>query len=371
MKANVWTRLAQTLPFRSARVNKAQPEVADLKGKVCASLVQICPAMLVFLFAAQARAAQAPATFQKTALDVDQYIAELESKSAAAGRLKDHPDEAARLLAQLPAEWVVTARGSGGQTYSIPTAWLRSRIGALDSDHSRAAEISGELVARLDAMRAGAQELSSVHVISISEARATLETILKRREFRGVAGPSPMRTWWNRFTDWLTDKVMRFFGGIGRHRTLSSSIVWLLAAAVGLFLLAWLVRSMLRVSRTTRLQLESPPAGKSEDWGRQALACADRGDYREAIHLAYGLALARLEESGLLEASRARTPREYLRLLPGEHARRPPFAALTARFERAWYAGREVCAEDFRGALAELGDLGCHLNWSRATADFS
>lgn len=330
---------------------------------------QVCPAILFFLAAGQACAAQgAQAPSGQTALDLHQYIAELESKSIAAGRLKDHPDEAARFLAQLPTEWVVTA---GGQSYPVNTAWLRSRVSALESDHNRAGEISEELVARLDAMRSGAQAMSTDQVMSTSAARASLETILRRREFRGVVGPSPVRNWWNRFTDWLADQLMRFFGGIGRHRVLSTSVMWLLAAAVGLFLLAWLIRSMLGFSRTTRLKLESPPAAEIEDWGLQALACGDRGEYREAIHLAYRLALVRLERSGLWETDRARTPREYVRLLPGEHPRRQPFAALTARFERAWYAARPASAEDFRGALAELGDLGCGLNWTRATADFS
>ena len=299
-------------------------------------------------------------------LDLAQYVAELENDSTAARRLKEHPAEAAGLEKELPTVWVVAA---SGQRYTVTTDWLRERLNALESDPGRAAEISGELVARLEAMRAAAQAMTPAPLPTTVAARSRLDNILKRREYRGVAGPNPLRTWWDRITDWIAEKLSILFGKARHHETVSTILVWLLAAGVILLLVVWLVRSALRISTGTSLKLESPPLPERGDWARQALACADRGDYREAIHLAYGLALARFEENGLWQLNAAHTPREYLRLVPREHVRRRPLAALTRRFERAWYGGKAVSQEDFRGALVELGDLGCPLAWNQATAN--
>jgi hypothetical protein len=303
---------------------------------------------------------------EQPSLDLSQYIAELERGSAAVHRLKEHPDEAGSLRKELPTEWTVVA---SGQKYVVPAAWFSAKLNALESDHSRAAEISGEVVARLDAMRAGAQAMAAAQSMDTPFARRRLDDILKRREYRGVTGPNPIRSWWDRATDWLSDKLAALLNGARRYGVLSATLLWLLAGGLALFLLVWLVRSVLRISTGTRLKLESPPLPESADWAQQALACANRGDYREAIRLAYSLAMARLEENGLWQLNAARTPREYLRLMPREHARRPPLAALTRRLERACYGGKAVSQEDFRGALVELGDLGCPLDWSPATTD--
>jgi hypothetical protein len=299
-------------------------------------------------------------------LDLQGYVAELEEYSAAAGRLKDHPEDAAGMQRDLPRQWVVTA---GGQSYAVPTDWLRERLDALRSGRGHPSDISRELVIRLNAMKASAQALVTAEPAANDAAQRRLNEILKRRDYRGVAGPGPFRSWWERATNWVADKLAVVFGSVGRHPRLSTSLVWLLAAALALFLVTWLVRSVLRTSASTPLRLEGPPVSEMREWARQALACADREDYRQAIRLAYWAAVARLEEYGLWQVAHARTPREYLRLLPRDHAQRPPLTALTLRFERTWYGGRRVSAEDFRCALVELGELGCRLNWNRATAN--
>jgi hypothetical protein len=326
-------------------------------------ILRISAALLLSLTTVGISPGQSSSPAQRS-LDIGQYVAELKSDSAAARRLKDHPEEAAALEERLQPEWVVAA---GAETYAVHSDWLREQMKTLASDPSRADEISGRLVARLDAMEAGARAMMAPQSASVTTARGRLDEILKGREYRGVTGPSPLQGWWDRATDWIAEKLGALFSGVRRHQTLSTTLVWLLAAAVALLLIVWLVRTVLRSSKGTRLRLENPPVPETTEWARQALACADRGDYREAIRLVYCTAVARLEESGLWQMDSARTPREYLRLVPRDHLR-PPLAALTMRFEGAWYAGRQVSADDFRGALAELGDLGCQLVWNPATA---
>jgi hypothetical protein len=52
----------------------------------------------------------------------------------------------------------------------------------------------------------------------------------------------------------------------------------------------------------------------------------------------------------------ARTPREYVHLLPAHDARRAAFIDLTRRFEQTWYGSR---AADGPGLIKNLEAFGC------------
>ena len=80
--------------------------------------------------------------------------------------------------------------------------------------------------------------------------------------------------------------------------------------------------------------------------------------WREAIHFLYWAAIARLESRRLWPADRARTPREYLELLPAADSRRLKLTTLTRSFERTWYGGRDASPSDFNAALKLAAELG-------------
>ena len=61
----------------------------------------------------------------------------------------------------------------------------------------------------------------------------------------------------------------------------------------------------------------------------------------------------------LFRSDDARTPREYLRLLPSGHGRRTILTDMTYRFEQIWYGGRTATADDMQHVIAGLKDLGC------------
>ena len=88
-------------------------------------------------------------------------------------------------------------------------------------------------------------------------------------------------------------------------------------------------------------------------------AAAERGDWREAVHLAYWAGISFLEAQGLWRPDRARTPREYLRLLPPANTARPALQALTRSFEQIWNAQRPASDSDYGAALSHLEALGC------------
>jgi hypothetical protein len=57
---------------------------------------------------------------------------------------------------------------------------------------------------------------------------------------------------------------------------------------------------------------------------------------------------------------RARTPREYLRLLSSSSEHRETLTALTRIFELAWYAKRGASERTLSQTLEALEKLGCH-----------
>jgi hypothetical protein len=138
-------------------------------------------------------------------------------------------------------------------------------------------------------------------------------------------------------------------------------LAWILIGAVFLILAAWMVRRLQMRRPPTPLALEVAHA-VAKTWqerAREAFAAAERGNFRDAIRLAYWAGVYRLEELGLWKSDRARTHREYLRLLPPAHPQRDTFADITRRFELIWYAGQESSGGDFQAVVDNLEKLGC------------
>ncbi|HKR96673.1 MAG TPA: DUF4129 domain-containing protein, partial [Candidatus Angelobacter sp.] len=65
------------------------------------------------------------------------------------------------------------------------------------------------------------------------------------------------------------------------------------------------------------------------------------------------------EEHGAWKPNRARTPREYLRLIGSRAAQYPVLASLTRKLEHVWYGYGEAAESDFHDTLSQLEKLGC------------
>jgi hypothetical protein len=195
----------------------------------------------------------------------------------------------------------------------------------------------------------------------VSAKRSALASILARPEFGDVHGP----TWMDRLKRWLFEKLLRFLGGLFRSSaipTVGKYFVYALIGAAGLALLYLVYRSIFKNPEFEEVVPRDLPVSAKEwtIWLSEARAAAARGDWREAIHLSYWAGISFLEREGFWKPDRARTPREYLRLISVESAQRETLAALTSIFELAWYAKRETSEATFSQALAELEKLGCH-----------
>src|SRR5262249_34816705 len=97
----------------------------------------------------------------------------------------------------------------------------------------------------------------------------------------------------------------------------------------------------------------------SRVWANDALAAAERGDYREAVHCAYWAGVVHFEGLGLLKRDGSRTPREALRLLEPHPAEQKLLCECTRHFELIWYGYRPASAADWSNARIHLEKMGC------------
>jgi hypothetical protein len=323
-------------------------------------------------------AAQAVGAGEPVELDSRAFAGEMERITAAAQKLGGDAAAARELRSSLPDKWEVVQRGGGGREVIAADA-LRTPLEEYEK-HPAAWKVTKEkLLARAAEMKRLADEMAEENASGApieNLARSKLAEILKRREFAGVGPPGLIETWREKIKRWLLEQLGRLLGPLFRSRSAGEVLVWVLVGLVFLLLALWLGRYLAR-SRLQMLSLEpAVPAGKSwRDWAREALEASREGRYREALHAAYWTGVHRLEELGAWNRDRARTPREYLRILraPGKSrtageqvfaattVQRNALAALTERFEVTWYGYHEAGESDFHHALEQLEALGCRL----------
>jgi hypothetical protein len=284
---------------------------------------------------------------------IPEYRAELERLRAAAAQLGGSgtvPDS----LEHLPQSWRVHTEQ---RDFEISSEGLRRDVRRYGSDRDVANATA--VRARLDSLQ---HEIDGFEKAprDVSAQRSALNGTLARPEFSDVHGP----TWMDRLKRWLFEKLLRFLGGLFRSSaipTVGKYFVYALLGAAGLALLYLVYRSIFQNPEFEAVVPRDLPVSAKEwtIWLLEARAAAARGDWREAIHLAYWAGISFLEREGFWKPDRARTPREYLRLISAESEQRATLTALTRIFELAWYAKRETSEATFFQALAELDKLGC------------
>ncbi len=288
------------------------------------------------------------------AFSIEEYKAELDRLSTLAGRAADDPTAADTAISELRGDWRVE---SSGQTFDV-------RTGALIDEFERAKDSGGrevvnDLQNQLKALRADAEEFEQTPPDPEST-RSALNRILERREFHQVRGPSWFDRLKYRIIEWIFRLLSRFFGSSSAP-IVGRTLVWTIVA-VAVIVVAFLVLRAIR--ETARFQSVVPQvvpvsAKGWHVWMREAQAAAAAGLWREAVHLAYWAGISFLEQSGMWKPDQARTPREYLRLLPAESSHRPTLSTLTRRLEETWYGNRQAEPETFSEVSKLLENLGC------------
>jgi hypothetical protein len=299
------------------------------------------PLLLLALAASVMAEAPAPPT-----LSIPDYVAWLDRLLSGIGQTAG--DE------EIPPAWRVEA---SGRSFDVSNAWLLRDVRALRARPDQAAR--DRMLDRLRVLRSEAVSFQQPSP-DASGSRALLNDILNRREFRDIHGPTWLDRLRQRVLQVVFDLIERLFGS-SAIPTVSSLLVYALIGIAVIVLAAWTVRSIRRSAAAESVVPDRSLISQKESsvWLSEAHAAAARGNWREAVRLVYWCAVSFLEDRGAWRPDRARTPREYLRLLPPSSEERPGLAALTRTFELVWYGAEEADPQRFAEALAHLERMGC------------
>jgi Domain of unknown function (DUF4129) len=307
-------------------------------------------ALLAALFFAE-KALAAP-------LSLPEYQQQLQELAGKVDALKEHPDQAKKVEAELPDTVSVSA---GGKEYSISYKDLKYNLAELaGASENKRQTLFVEIRGYVQGLNAEARKYAQSSPGYAAE-HEKLNAILARKEFAKVKGPG--------FLDRLLSRVYRGLGRIleklfsvkSLRSETSHTIVYVLIGVVFVLLAVWIVRRLAQpVPEMPREIIPFSPSAKNwRKWLAEARALAQEDDWRGAIHLGYWAGISFLEENGAWKPDRARTPREYLRLLSTRNANHPALTALTRKFEITWYGHRNAAENDFQETLVQLEKLGC------------
>lgn len=239
--------------------------------------------------------------------------------------------------------------------------WARAalaagRVPGADDDgnlHRAEARIAQDLSA--DA----AQQVVDPQVVARVHKR--LETVLARSEFHRVQDPGLLARAQQAVLKWIFERLEALTTFGGSNQWLSTVLESLVIGVPCVLLLLWVIRKLAMPEPlgkpSSPVDSNVPSARSWQRWLIEAEDCANQNRWRDAIHGLYWSAISRLEASGLWPADVARTPREYLSLLHGEHALRGDLGKLTRSFERFWYGNRRAQESDYRAARELLERL--------------
>lgn len=290
----------------------------------------------------------------RSTLTPDQYRAELDRVLTASEHLDKPGPQIPELINSLPPSW----RVQGDQrTLEVSTEWLRADLHSLQEKFDPQAP--SRIVETLKSLRRDFDDYQKPSP-DLAKERATLAAILARGEFRSTHGP----TWWDRLKQKLIELLLRILG-----RSIRSSVIPVIGRVLfyGVITLAvlavayWVYRSIREGAEMESIVPEST-AVSAKDWAlwmAEAREAAQRGAWRDAIHLAYWAGISFLEAGGTWRPDKARTPREYLRLLPAASEHREALTSLTRKFEVVWYGKQPADPHSFSQTLEELARLGC------------
>jgi hypothetical protein len=293
------------------------------------------------------------------AISVSEYRQQLRDLTEKVDSLKDHPERAGRIEADLPDH--VSVRVDTGE-YSVSYQSLKNQLAAVTTaDPQKKQALVQEVQDHLKYLSDEAAAYEGKPA-DLAHAREQMKEILARREFTKVGGPSAFDLLLARIYHWLGRVLRRIFSVRGPNFDVAQVLIYLLIAIAISVLAVWITRRLMRPAETVaRREIIpfSPSAKGWRAWLAEARSLAQQQEWRESVHLAYWAGISFLEERGAWKPDRARTPREYLRLLNARAATYPVLTALTGKFEVIWYGHRDASQADFQDALGHLEKLGC------------
>jgi hypothetical protein len=289
------------------------------------------------------------------ALTTAEYRAELDRLLAATQQLDSSGSPTPQPLHNLPQSWSVA---TDQREFDVSTGGLQRDVRRYEQDRNVAN--ASAIRTRLQSLRRDLDGFEKT-AADVSASRTELNSILARREFQDVQGPS----WLDRFKQRLLAFILHLLEGVIRSTAIPTISKFFVYGLMGLAVaaLAFIAYRSLwyRDNFETVIPKDLPVSAKEwAIWLTEARAAAAKREWRDAIHLAYWAGISFLERQGMWKPDRARTPREYLRLLSSSSEHRETLASLTRIFELAWYANRDASERAFSQTLEELEKMGCH-----------
>jgi hypothetical protein len=268
-----------------------------------------------------------------------------------------------RLRYLLPAEEVVEV---DGEAVTVDNQWLGRELDlyVVGETVEGRAERVGTMLARLEAVDLHLEALEGGSPAAQADARARVEEILRRAEFR-----EPEESWMARLVRRTKAKVLEvleevvnlLFGG-QRGATVSVGIRSLIIVG-GVVALALLARALVKLltrrdperkrGERTVLGVQVGAAETAASLAAAARRLAAAGDYRGAIRKMFVALLYEFDERGLVPLEDNVTNREYLARVRTLDRLYPPVASMTDTFERVWYGGAPAGPADFDAFAAQ------------------
>jgi Domain of unknown function (DUF4129) len=300
--------------------------------------------------------AQTPASGQGYRAPASEF--DLQSYQAELARIEEaskNPKEIGELRRSLPKSWKVK---DGGRVYSVPTSEISDALRQIERNPKKQA--AGQLEARLESMQHQAAAVHSGTGKNADDAEPKLKKILDRGEFKDATAQSPWDVMRARINRWILEHIIKLLNRLHISQKTGNTIAWVVLAVAILALFLAIYRWLTNAAKPADFRAEAtPPTSDARRWTEEALAAAERADFREAIHCAYWATVAHLEDVRILPRDRARTPRESLRLLDPYPNEQGSLRTITRTFELIWYGYRPVSAAEWVGAKEQLEKMGC------------
>jgi len=294
-------------------------------------------------------------------VSLDEYRRQLHELAASIDALQDPSEKVGAVLANIPEKVTVVTRTG---EITINQRNLKNDLATLSTLHGdKRAALLSQIRTYCHQLEDGAAAYDQGGDMGAMEeaSRRKLSSILAQREFRNVRGPDARDALMARLFNWLDRILSRLFRTRRAGPGLAQILVYLLVGTALILLVVW---TSLRLNKpweeAAREIIPFAPSARSwRSWLAEARALAQQQDWRNAIHIAYWAGISFLEENGAWKPNRARTPREYLRMVGSRKPQYPHLAALTRKFEVVWYGHRDAGESDFQETLGQLERLGC------------
>ncbi len=249
-----------------------------------------------------------------------------------------------------------------GQTFHLSNFQMQRELREIAAQPDRQTSRVTRLKAFQDGLRRQLGGIDAYERGANPTARQKLREIMRQREFRQVGSQDP-RAYLQEWVFLFLEKFLsRVFKDPSRVALGAKIVAWCLCIAAGGFVVWVISRWALqkRPPEAVRQVIPFAPSARNwRNWLAEARAAAARGELREAVHAAYWATISQLESSGAWRPDRARTPREYLRLIAPANPAHPLLAGITREFEVIWYGNRVPAFSEWEAFLAKVERIGC------------